>query len=180
MGRPKQLLPWNGRTLLRHACEVALETSCRPVIVVLGCEADACALELKGLDVIPVINAQWQKGMGTSVATGVAALEKKAPDAKGVLLMLVDQPTVTSSLLQSLATRWSPPEVSIVAMKYPEGGGVPALFDRAHFADLRALDADRGARGIIAREKSRVALLDPRADLIDLDTPQAYQASVTS
>ncbi len=180
MGRPKQLLPWNGRTLLRHACEVALETSFRPVIVVLGCEADACAIELKGLDVIPVINTEWKKGMGASVATGIAALEKSAPDATGVLLMLVDQPTVTSSLLQSLAARWSPPEISIVATKYPEGGGVPALFDRAHFTALRALDADRGARGIIAREKSRVALFDPGAHLTDLDTPQAYQASVSS
>ena len=180
MGRPKQLLPWNGRSLLRHACEVALATSCDPVIVVLGCEAEACALELKDLDVIPAINAQWQKGMGTSVATGITALEKNAPDATGVLLMLVDQPTVTSSLLQSLVTRWSPLEASIVAMKYPEGGGVPALFDRAYFAALRALDADRGARGIISREKSRIALIDPKAELIDLDTPQAYQTSVSA
>src|SRR5215470_17948090 len=42
MGRPKQLLDYRGRPLLRHSVEQALGSICRPVVVVLGADADAC------------------------------------------------------------------------------------------------------------------------------------------
>jgi molybdenum cofactor cytidylyltransferase len=181
MGRPKQLLPWKGRTLLRHACEIALATPCRPVLVVLGCEASVSASELEGPDVVTVVNPHWRQGMGHSVAVGIAALEVRVPDATGALLLLVDQPTVTAAYLDLLLARWSPPAWPIAATKYPEGGGVPAILDRTFFAELRGLDSDRGARGIILRDKDRVALVDPgAAGFIDLDTPQAYRGHSSS
>jgi molybdenum cofactor cytidylyltransferase len=175
MGRPKQLLPWNGRTLLHLACETALATPCRPVIVVLGCAAEACAREVAGLGVIPVVNPEWTRGMGGSVATGIAALEAQVPDATGAVLMLVDQPTVTAAHLEGLMACGSAPSWPITATKYPEGGGVPAFFDRSFFPELRALDSDRGARAIIVRESHRVRLVDPGQRLADLDTPEAYR-----
>ena len=36
MGQPKQLLPYHGRTLLRHAAETALATGCAPIVLVTG------------------------------------------------------------------------------------------------------------------------------------------------
>ena len=36
LGQPKQLLPFRGRSLLRHAAETALASVFRPVVVVLG------------------------------------------------------------------------------------------------------------------------------------------------
>ena len=36
LGRPKQLLRFRGRTLLRHAAETALASGCDGVYVVLG------------------------------------------------------------------------------------------------------------------------------------------------
>ena len=41
MGEPKQLLTFEGETLLRRAARAALETRERPVVVVLGFYADA-------------------------------------------------------------------------------------------------------------------------------------------
>jgi molybdenum cofactor cytidylyltransferase len=176
MGRPKQLLPWKGRTLLRHACETALATSCAPVIVVLGCEAEACARDVNDLSVITVVNAKWELGMGTSVASGISALETIDPGARGAILMLVDQPAVTPSFLERLLSEWTPPDPSIVATRYGDDGGVPALFASSYFSELRALDSARGARAILAREKSHVRLIDPECELIDLDTPSVYAA----
>ena len=175
MGRPKQLLPWKGQTLLRHACETALATKCRPVIVVLGREAAACQEALAGLDVICVINAQWEKGLGTSIASGVAALEKDAPDTTEVLLMLADQPTVTSAFLNALLAQWSPQPRTIVATKYLEAGGVPAIISSDYFEELRTLDSDRGAKALIARERSNVKLVAPDCELVDVDTAEVYE-----
>ena len=178
MGRPKQLLPWKGRTLLRHACETALATSLRPIVVVLGCEGEACERELAGLDVCHVLNSEWSKGMGTSVASGIAALERCEPQASGALLMLVDQPDLTPSFLESILDRWSEGDNVIVATQYAEGGGVPALFSRSFFRDLRALDSDRGARQIIARGGAAVTLIQSPDELRDLDTPELFASRV--
>jgi molybdenum cofactor cytidylyltransferase len=177
MGRPKQLLDWKGQSFLRHACQTALATFCRPIVVVLGHEAEACARELIDLEVTAVRNADWQTGMGTSVSAGITALEEISPGAPGAMLMLIDQPAVQASFLNQLLSRWSPPDHPIAATAYPERGGVPAIFDRSYFPELRALKYDRGAAGLIAREKARVALLDPSAPMVDFDTPQAYEAA---
>jgi molybdenum cofactor cytidylyltransferase len=178
MGRPKQLLPWNGRTFLRHACETALATSLRPVLVVLGCEAAACAQELAGIEVELTTNLHWPQGMGTSVSCGIAALERNTPDASGALVMLVDQPDLTSSFLESILAQWLKGDHAIAATQYAEGGGVPALFSRAFFSELKTLNSDRGARQIIARDKSRVVLLKPQGELADLDTPEVFEQRV--
>jgi molybdenum cofactor cytidylyltransferase len=178
MGRPKQLLLWKGRSLLRHAAETALATSLRPVFVVLGCEWEACEMELAGLDVSAVINPRWSDGMGTSVAAGIEALEMQDTSITGALLMLVDQPDVTAEFLDWMLARWLKGDSLIVATQYSNGGGVPAIFSRAYFGELRALNADRGARQIIAREASSVALFQPPAEVADLDTPEDHEARI--
>jgi molybdenum cofactor cytidylyltransferase len=173
MGRPKQLLPWKGHTLLRHACEAALLTSCRPVIVVLGCEAEYCQAEIADLPVITVRNERWREGMGTSVSRGVVELERQTDPSSGALFMLVDQPDVPPELIDSLVRCWQSDPALIVATEYPEGGGVPALFPRSHFPELRKLSPDRGASSLIARQ-SAVTLIQPVREIRDLDTPEQY------
>jgi molybdenum cofactor cytidylyltransferase len=176
MGRPKQLLPWNEGSLLRHAAITALATPCRPIVIVLGCEAEACQRDLSGLDVEVAFNPDWEAGMGRSVSVGIATLEKLRPDISGALLMLVDQPSLTASSLSFLLERWADSQQTLVATKYGELAGVPAIFDRQFFPQLRALNADRGARDLIASHRDLVSAVDLESDLIDLDTPALYQA----
>jgi len=178
MGQPKQLLPWRGRTLLRHACETALLTNCHPVIVVLGCQAERCQAEIANLPVSTIVNDRWHQGMGTSVACGIAELEQKADNAPASLLMLVDQPDVTPELLRSLIFSWKTNPEKIVATAYDQDGGVPALFPRGYFRDLQSLAADRGARSLIAREAD-LTLVCPAQAIGDLDTPEEYRLSTT-
>jgi CTP:molybdopterin cytidylyltransferase MocA len=177
MRSPKQLLRWGDETLLSRAAKTALKTTCRPVIVVLGCEADTCRQALEQLPVTAVINKEWRRGMGTSVSAGIAALETAEPAIGGALLTLVDQPGVTQALLESLISRWGPPDTGIVATSYGARGGVPALFDRRYFPDLRQLDSDRGARDLIAREIDQTILVAPSDVLLDLDTPDDYRVA---
>src|SRR5580704_14397123 len=94
MGSPKQLLPYQGRPLIRHAAETALASGCHPVMVVLGSHAAEIRAALEGLDVVVVENTEWEKGIGTSIRAGISGAEIMACD--GAVLALADQPLITS------------------------------------------------------------------------------------
>ena len=56
MGRPKQLLPYHGRSLLRHAAETAAASGCAPIVLVTGALHEELAAEVAGLSVQVVHN----------------------------------------------------------------------------------------------------------------------------
>ena len=64
MGRPKLLLTYGSRTLLRHAAETAAASICRPILVVLGAYANQLHGEIDDLPVRSEINERWAEGMG--------------------------------------------------------------------------------------------------------------------
>ena len=72
MGRAKQLLPFNGTTLIRHICQEVLKSNCERLIVVLGANSDLIRPEIQDLPVHIVLNKDWEHGMGGSIATGVS------------------------------------------------------------------------------------------------------------
>lgn len=172
MGAPKQLLPWRGRSLLRHAAETALASCCRPVVVVLGAHAERLAEEVNDLPLQIVYNAAWSQGVGTSIRAGIDAVQSQAQAA---LLMLCDQPLLTSALLDELVAARSRTGKQIVASQYAGTAGVPALFARAYFADLLALDGDVGARRVIARHPDDTHLLSFPEGEFDVDAPAEYE-----
>jgi CTP:molybdopterin cytidylyltransferase MocA len=107
------------------------------------------------------------QGLGTSVA--LAAQEAAARGAPALLIHLADMPCVTPELLLAVAAAGP-----LAACRHPDGRpGVPALFPAARFAELAALNGDRGAGGLLAGGPD-VALIDCHADdLLDVDTPEA-------
>jgi hypothetical protein len=48
----KSLLPFRERTLLRHAVETAVASMCRPILVVIGADAELVSLELQSLPLL--------------------------------------------------------------------------------------------------------------------------------
>ena len=171
MGTPKQLLEFCGKTLLRRTALVALEASCRPVVVVTGANAAASMECVHELDVREVENQQWLSGISSSVRTGIEELMTVNPAAKAAVMMLCDQPLVTSEIILGLIRAHRETNCSIVASRYANSYGVPALFDRTHFAELRGLKGDQGAKAIITRHLHQARLLPfPDGD-IDIDTP---------
>lgn len=177
-GRLKQLLPFRGRSLLRHAAEVALAAGASPVVVVLGAQAERLRGELAGLPVEVVVNTGWEEGMASSLRAGLAALVAAAPDTGAVLLMLCDQPLVTPEALQALVAAHRASGKPAIASEYASGGplGPPCLFARPLFADLLALSGAQGAKQLLSRLSPdatlRVSL--PEADQ-DIDTAADWE-----
>lgn len=175
LGWPKQLLPYRGRTLLRHAAETALYSLCRPVVVVLGAQTGRLRSELTGLEVLVADNPAWEQGMGASIRAGLTALETSSPELVGVVLMLCDQPLITSDSLDALVQSHSDTGSPLVASEYGGTRGVPAFFSRALFPELRALPDAQGAKPILARHAAETVALPLPAGVWDVDTAADYE-----
>ena len=173
LGSPKQLLDFRGRSLLRHAAETALATDCRPVLVVLGSGADRLQTELAGLDVHTVENRAWELGMGTSIRCGLETLATLAPDVDGALLTLCDQPLIGTEALRSLVAACSPGKIAAAA--YDGTVGVPAVFGRAFFDELRGLPDGAGAKPVLLRQAASVVAIAMPAAATDIDTRAQYE-----
>jgi molybdenum cofactor cytidylyltransferase len=169
LGQPKQLLQIDGVSLLRRAAVAALATQPFEAWAILGAEAERCAIELDGLAVQTQLFADWQQGMGASLACGLRAL---TPSIDGVLVVLCDQPALSVAHLQQLVTRWSERPESAVASAYADVLGVPAVLPRAWFADLENLRGDRGARDLLRERHDRVIPIPAPSLQHDIDEPQ--------
>jgi 4-nitrophenyl phosphatase len=173
-GQPKQLLDWGGRPLAAHAADTALEAGLKPVIVVLGCQAEAARAALGARPVQAVMNWRWEEGLSTSMQAGLAALP---PETDGAILMQCDQPLLTAGLLQALAARFEESGAAIVHPAHEGRRGTPTLFSRELFSELAAVSGDVGGRAVIANHPGEVAtveVVDPDA-LADIDTPEDYE-----
>lgn len=172
LGRPKQLIPMGGKSLLRRAAEAAVGSGASPVIVVLGGNADLLTPELDGLGVTPVVNREWQEGMGRSLRCGVEALEREAPQAAAVLLMVCDQPRITAAHLKDMWARHGA-SGKVVAVRYGDHPGVPAILPSTYMSELAKMTGDKGARSLLrALPATDIDLVElPEADF-DLDTAE--------
>ena len=169
-GRPKQLLLYDGQTLVRRAARAALAVRGR-VVVVAGREQEMIALELLGLPVTVVPNESWERGIGSSVRCGLEAL----PECDAAVIVACDQPRVDGSVIQQLIAEHAKSGKPIVASAYAGTLGVPALFGQEIFAELRSLPDDQGAKLIILRHRDEVATVDFPAGALDIDTPEDYE-----
>jgi len=174
LGQPKQLLAFKGKTLIRHAAETALSTKCKPVIVVTGALHDELLSQIKDLEVVAVHNDNWQQGMSTSIAIGIEKAQEY--NAEAVLIMLCDQPLITSGHLNALCSTFSGLEDGpIVATGYNEISGVPAVFPKKHFQSLIKLKGEQGARELMKVHLNSLITVPFIQASIDVDTSEDYE-----
>jgi len=171
-GQPKQLLDWKGEPFVRAVAKTALSAGLEPVVVVTGAYADELVEAVKDLNVMIVNNADWEQGQGTSIRTGVTAIQQTSG---GCIFLLVDQPQVNTSILRALAEKHAEGLYPIVAPMVIDQRANPVLCDKVTFSDLMQLDGDVGGRAIF--HKHRVEYLPWHDDrlLLDVDTPEQYQ-----
>ncbi|MET4075707.1 nucleotidyltransferase family protein [Hymenobacter sp. UYCo722] len=174
MGRPKQLLPWQGRTLLRHAAETAVASGCAPLVLVTGALHKELLPEIAGLPIRAVHNPAWETGMASSLQAGLTAVAEANPAA--VLVLLTDQPHVKPALLRQLVALQQRTQAPAVAAAYAGTLGVPAVFSRALFSDLHQLKGAQGANRLLAMLGPAVGRVEFPAGLLDIDTPEQYAA----
>ncbi len=160
--------------MVHHVASAVAELGLAQVIVVTGAQAGAVGKVLADLPVDIVVNESWAEGMSSSMRAGLRHL---SPEIQAVLLVLADQPGLTTDLLRSLVARYRATGALIVAPLYRGQRGNPVLFDRALFPELLAVRGDRGGRNLIARYPEQVEQVevDDPAVIADIDSPEDYQ-----
>lgn len=167
-GAQKLLAPVAGRAVVRWTVEHALASRVGAVHVVLGRDGDAVRAALAGLPVRFVESARWREGLSASLHAGVRGV---AADADGAVILLGDQPTVDHAVIDALLDAFAAGARGVVAATYRGERGNPVLFGAPLFPELLATTGDRGAREVIARDPSRVTLVEMgRAMPRDVDT----------
>jgi molybdenum cofactor cytidylyltransferase len=176
MEKPKQLLKYNGDSLLKQVVQKALELNAGPVIVVLGANADLVRKEIENENITAVTNAEWKQGMASSMVKGLDTLLKIAPLTDAVIFMMCDQPFISVSLLKDLIAMQQATAKSIVGSNYGNTIGPPTLFCKNLFPELLKLRGDTGARKIIQQHTNEVATVYFPAGSIDIDTAADYES----
>jgi len=165
LGRPKQLLPVGGRTLVRHVVERACASRAARVAVVVGAHALAVRAALDGAAVTVLENPEWEEGLASSIRA--AARWAAGRRAAALAIVLADQPEITPHHLNRLAAEHGA-GAAAAGSAYRGVLGVPAVFDAALFPALLALSGDRGAAALLA--ETRAATVPWPAGAVDIDT----------
>ncbi len=174
LGAPKQLLSYQGESLLRRAARAALASVCRPVIVVIGAHHERVAGEIADLPLEIVVNGQWASGIAASIRAGMEHLAARAGN-RAVVVMLCDQPRVDARIINDLVAAYRATDAPLVAAKYNATHGVPALFDRRLYRALLTLTGAQGAKNIILASSADLLEVPAPEAAFDVDTPADYE-----
>lgn len=177
LGQPKQLLDYQGRTLLRHTVEQALAVSSR-VIVVTGSENSIIDQETGSAATIR--NENWQEGMASSIHKGLNEMLLKYSETENILITVCDQPHIDASVFSELIEKRQLSGKKIIASCYSGTLGTPVLFSRSYFSDLLKLNGHEGAKKLLIKYKDEVGQVMFEKGSVDIDTPEDYQQLINN
>ncbi|WP_114750117.1 nucleotidyltransferase family protein [Pleomorphovibrio marinus] len=174
LGYPKQTLPYKGDFLLNHAIHAAMGVSASQCRLVLGAYAKEIQKIIPKIDSMEVLQCKnWEEGMGASIRCGMKDLPRTIDQ---VIIMLGDQPFVNTSLLKTLVDLRKETDKNLVACKYGDGVGVPALFGKKYFPLLNKLQGSGGAKKILMNQQQDLLTHYFPMGIVDVDKESDYQA----
>jgi molybdenum cofactor cytidylyltransferase len=173
MGSNKLLKAIKGKPMIRQTVETVLQSRASPVVVVTGHDASRIREALGGLNVSFVDNPQYDQGLSTSLAAGVAGLPLRVD---GALVVLGDMPLVPVTTLNKLIAAFEPEEGRSICLPVYQGErGNPILWGRQHFPEFQGLTGDRGAKVLLVVNSDHVTEVPVGNEgvLTDFDTPDS-------
>jgi molybdenum cofactor cytidylyltransferase len=177
MGGPNKLLAEiDGIPMVARVAQRLLASRARPIVAVLGNQAEAVDAALGKLPVERVRNPDFAAGLSTSLKRGIAALPD---DLDGAIVCLGDMPLISGRHLDRLIAAFNPLEGRAIIVPTRGGKrGNPVLWSKRFFAEMGGLAGDVGAKHLIGEHAELVAEveMDDDAVLVDIDTPEALEA----
>jgi molybdenum cofactor cytidylyltransferase len=174
MGGPNKLLETiDGVPMVARTAQRLLSSRARPIIAVLGNQADAVDAALGRLPVERVRNPAFADGLSTSLKCGLANLPD---DIDGVVVCLGDMPLITGRDIDKLVAAFNPLEGRAIIVPARHGKrGNPVLWARRFLPEMVELAGDVGAKHLIGEHAELVCEIEMDTDavLVDIDTPDA-------
>ncbi|MCM0610321.1 MAG: nucleotidyltransferase family protein [Ideonella sp. WA131b] len=157
--------PLDGRTVLECTLRAALASQLPCLVVTTAELAPLAARQLARRDILVLSAGEAARGMGYSIAAGVAERSASA----GWLVLPADMPRVRPASLQAVAASLA--QQIVVFAQHQGRRGHPVGFAAELYSELVQLDGDDGARRIVARYPGVGVELDDPGVLQDVDTP---------
>lgn len=166
-GGPQHKLeqPFDGSTVLGATLRHAIETQLPVVVVTSAALAPLVAGLLATRDIVVLSAGEAARGMGYSIAAGVA----ERSGASGWIVLPGDMPLVRPDTLLAVATALE--QHPVVYAQHRGRRGHPVAFAAELYSELILLDGDDGARRVVARYPSHGQEVDDPGVLLDVDTP---------
>jgi molybdenum cofactor cytidylyltransferase len=174
LGQPKQLLGYNGTSLLNRIVYEAVFFAGEAVVVVTGSGRLAIESSIADDSVLTCHNPRWKDGMASSIKTGLKHLLLIYPELRSCIITVCDQPHLDAGVFRELLLKQQQTGKGIVASQYAATAGVPVLFGRPYFNALLHLDGQEGARKLLTKFKGDVAVVPFEKGAVDIDTPEDY------
>ena len=174
MGSPKALLSYQGRPFLEHLLEVAHHRKIGVRRIVLGADAEPIAKEV---DLAPgeiVINEEWEKGQLSSLQ---AALRSLPPQTDGAILLLIDHPLISSTLVDELIETFYKSGKPIVLPVFDGRRGHPVIFSSVLYEELLNAPPETGARSVVWAHSAEVQIVQTNEEgcVLNLNDPGTMQ-----
>jgi molybdenum cofactor cytidylyltransferase len=173
MGTQKLLLPFAGQTVIEHVVDQVLAGQIRRVFAVVSTENDLVAAALSAKSVTLALNRDPDAEMLSSVRVGLRALPS---DATAAMIILGDQPSLRTKIVDELIVALNASRKGIVAPVHERKRGHPLLIAARYFDELQQHYDDVGMRGLLAAHSDNIeeiTVTDPGV-LADMDHPEDY------
>jgi molybdenum cofactor cytidylyltransferase len=177
MGRVKLTMPLGESTVLEQVISSVLSSMVDEVIVVLGHEQKTIRQTIGDRPVKCIVNKDYKLGMSTSIVSGLNETDDRC---KAVIIILGDQPFISSDIIDKLIDGYKTHHKGIVAPTYQGMKGHPIIFDIKYKNKLLSLKGDAGGRQLITENNDDVLYVpvDSESIIKDIDTPDDYRSSV--
>lgn len=170
-GRPKLEQPFGASTVLGTTVRHAVQSQLPVVVVTVAALAPAASAHLAQRDIVVVSDEEAARGMGHSIAAGVA----ERSGAPGWLVLPGDMPLVQPGTLLAVASALE--QHAVVYAQHRGRRGHPVGFSAELYSELMLLKGDEGARRIVARYPAFGVEVADAGVLVDIDTPADLEAA---
>ena len=169
MGFAKQIIRINNEPLLKITLD-KIESISEETYCVLGANKDLILEEIHFNNTVVIDNINYEKGLSSSISICIEFFEKKNLNYDGVLFVLGDQPAIETEYFLSIIKTFNEHKTKIIATNYDGKAGVPALFPKSFFKELKIIKGDKGAREILKNKPKSIIFESFKTNLVDIDT----------
>ena len=175
LGRPKQLVEFKGKTLLKHTMDEVVRVGFQTKILVLGARQEEIMGKIDSSGFKVVINTYWEQGMASSIKVGLEAAMAEEEGLDHVLFLVSDQPFLERTNLIKLVHTQLTQHSKGTYSKYGDNIGVPAIFSKEAFPLLFELVGDEGAKKLTRLEDFNYCTETFKKGGFDVDTVEDVQ-----
>lgn len=173
MSNYKQLLKFRGKTLIKLLLEKIHDLDFEVIFCVTGFLKEELHSELDDFNVQFVHNTNHRLGQTSSLKQAIVKAQDMPVDA--AMVVLTDQPLISKDHYSKLKQMSLFNPETIIATRYSDTYGVPAIFPRKYFKHIIQLGDNSNAKSILKQNSNNLLLIDCEAASRDIDTDEDYK-----